>query len=529
MKVWDEVSGTYVESAGPAPASTSNTGRLGQTTANGQGQAAPTAPKFQAAPSAANNGDGATPVNYNGQTYYIKGGSAYDSNGRAVDANLYGELTKASGNYQPERPQTGMPNVGGGAQPGGNPFNTGAAGGAGVKQTGGLNGVEGPGQGGAGQGYNTSNLTDPRTGQPTQGPDEGVGNGSAFQQYMSSLGLQLPTAGFDFASYLGPAEQVFRRELDRLAQSDPFGNQAFLQKATDRAVGQAKGFAAGARGGPGAVGGAFRQAQGVQSQLAAEGAQEMAQVKAQDERQAQAGRLAAAQGLGQLAATGVQAGSAQDAQNIEAFSAGIGAALNFEGLSQNERRGLEQLQLSYDQMDQNERSMLLQAAAEFQKIDAALYATDKNYQAQVDQNIIQKYGIDKQFQLGMEQIKSGGKLTFKDIVLGTMNAGAKVGGAIAAKSDRRAKRDIADLDLTDVRDYLAKSRGYSYKYKDPKDGKGQNFGPMAQDLKATKLGKSAVIEKNGELWVDTRRLALTDHAVLVELHKELESIKGKLK
>lgn len=354
--------------------------------------------------------------------------------------------------------------------------------------------------------------------------------GAGFQDWMAQSGIKMPSEpAFDFAKYLGPAEQVFRQELDRLSRNDPFGNQAFLQKATDRAIGVAAGQAAGARGGPGAVGGAFRQAQGIQSQLAAEGAQEMATLKQEDERQAQAGRLGAAQGLAGLAQTGVQAGITQDQQAIDAFSTNIQAALGFEGLTQNERRGLEQLDLAYKQMDQNERLALQQVAVEFQKIDAQLYQTDMNYRAQVDANLMQKYGIDKQFEMGVKQINAQGSLTFKDIVLGTLNAGGQVAGAVAAKSDRRAKFDISEIGMEEIRDYLGKTRGFSYKYKNPKDGKGTNFGPMAQDLKATKLGKASVIEGSDGLYVDTRRLALTDHAVLAKMFEEVEALKKDLK
>lgn len=279
-----------------------------------------------------------------------------------------------------------------------------------------------------GYGIDTSRITDPRAPAAS-----GTETTSGLAGLLSTYGMQLPTFAPDYDRYLKPAEDVFRGELERLSQADPFGNQAFLQKATDRGVAESRAVAAGARGGAGAVGGAFRQSQGVQSQLAAQGAQEMTQLKAQDARQAQGLRLQAAQGLGGLATTG--AGLAVEAEKgkVQAFSAGIDAILRSEQLSQQDRQFYETLNFQWSSLDEQAQKRITDAAVAYTQIDQQRYATDVNYRQSVDQNIVQRYSIDKNFEANMKQIAQSGKLTFRDVFLGTLSAGGAVAAGIASK------------------------------------------------------------------------------------------------
>src|SRR6185503_19845035 len=70
------------------------------------------------------------------------------------------------------------------------------------------------------------------------------------------------------------AVSTFQSELDRLSGVDPFGNQAFLRQATDRAAAQAGGIASGALSTATARAGNMRQAQGQQAAMVAQGAQQ---------------------------------------------------------------------------------------------------------------------------------------------------------------------------------------------------------------------------------------------------------------
>ena len=85
--------------------------------------------------------------------------------------------------------------------------------------------------------------------------------------------------------------------------------------------------------------------------------------------------------------------------------------------------------------------------------------------------------------------------------------GAEIGGAAAAipgivkaVSDRRAKTDIRSADLVQLADAAP---GYTFEYKDERDGPGQRVGVMAQDLKRSRLGQQLVqLGDDGKLELD---------------------------
>jgi non-canonical (house-cleaning) NTP pyrophosphatase len=326
----------------------------------------------------------------------------------------------------------------------------------------------------------------------------------------------------DYSRYDAAAEDlrasrdVFQNELRRLSGVDPFGNQAFLQKATDRAVSQAAGTAAMARGGAAAQAGALRGQQGVQSQLASRGAQEMEQTIARDANTSAGLRLQAASGM-----AGV---SGQLAENEVAF-ANKAADVGVANLQQaTERYGIDA------QIGQRERESLRSLATEMQKIDMQRYQTDMGYRANVDDNIIAKYVSDNQLKGVLEQISAQENISFGEGVMGILGMGAGVAtGIITApvKSDRRSKTAIRPAKTAELKEYLSKTGGSHYRYKSPNSpGQrvGENYGPMAQDLQATKIGRTVVVEKADGLYVDTGRLALADHGALVALSQRLDRL-----
>lgn len=508
---------------------TSTGPRLGQTSADGEGQAAPDHPDYA--------GTGGVPGAPAQQIITMPDGSTYAFTASGRYANLQ------TGAYvtDPSQIQTleARRAPGASATPGTNQANALTSGEMGLPgQPGGPAAAPGPAPTGYSSGRQTTggqNLgygTPPDEGQRAalmgEQPGQQPGMTSTFQDYLTRAGLAMPTVVDDFARYLGPAEAVFRQELDRLAQNDPFGNQAFLQKATDRAVGQASAVAAGARGGAGAVGGALRQAQGVQSQLAAQGVQEMAEQKAQDARQAEALKMQAAGGLAGLAQTGAQLQVENQKNKIAAFDANVKALTSLEGLSLDERKFAESANEWWAGLNETAKTRIANTSLDALKIDEQRYQTDLDYQAKTDATMAQVYGIDKDFAAKMKQIAQQGKLTFKDVFTGILGAGGNVAAGFATKSDRRAKYQVKDPDYEEIKDFLAKSRGFSYKYKDSKDGKGTNYGPMAQGLKASKMGRASVVTKADGLYVDTARLALTDHMVIVQLHDMIQDLKKEI-
>jgi hypothetical protein len=106
-----------------------------------------------------------------------------------------------------------------------------------------------------------------------------------------------------------------------------------------------------------------------------------------------------------------------------------------------------------------------------------------------------------------------------------MQAGASILGAIL--SDKRSKTDIKPS--KDTQEFLSALTDNQYRYKDPsKPGtaKGTQYGPMAQDLAKTKMGRTAVIDTPDGMMVDSARgflLALSGLANINERLQRLET------
>lgn len=327
-------------------------------------------------------------------------------------------------------------------------------------------------------------------------------------------------------SGLRQARADFYSELDRLSGVDPFGNQAFLQKATDRAVSQAAGTAAGARGGAAALAGANRQAVGVQAQTAARGTQEVAEAGRRDAVQAAALRNQTIQGIESVGAqlTGVEQ------KKVDQLTQQ--AEVNLRGY------------LGGRELDQREKDSLRNLAVEIGQIDMERYKTDVGYRQSVDNNLTARYQSDNALKGIKMQVDAGENMSASEWAMGILGMGAGLGAAAmtggassgaaaapaAAASDRRAKFDVRDPDLRDLQDYLGNTRGKLYRYKEPhKPGRrsGLNFGPMAQDLQKSKIGRTLVVDDgSGTLKVDTARLALADHAALAALAAEVQKLKA---
>lgn len=304
------------------------------------------------------------------------------------------------------------------------------------------------------------------------------------------------------------AVSTFQSELDRLSGVDPFGNQAFLRKATDRAAGQAQGLAAGGLSTATARAGNMRQAQGVQASLAAQGIEQQGIQRNADEVQAGQLRLNAAGGLANT--LGAKATNEIELAKLDTQTgmANMDAYLKKYGVDA--------------QLKQQDIENLRGVNVELQKLGEQ--ASEADVQA-----LLQKYGIDENTKAALKQIAQSGKFTTKDVVGGIFGIGAGVAQGVATKSDRRSKFDVRDPDLRDLEDFLGRTKGKLYRYKEPKapgQRTGLNYGPMAQDLQKSKIGRTVVVEGKDGLYVDTGRLALADHAALAELAREVKALKS---
>jgi hypothetical protein len=103
--------------------------------------------------------------------------------------------------------------------------------------------------------------------------------------------------------------------------------------------------------------------------------------------------------------------------------------------------------------------------------------------------------------------------------------GPTIGAAAMAASDERLKTDIKDGDKT-AKDALSKLGTYSYRYKDEKHGKGQQFGVMAQQLEKAGLGHAIVDTSEGKM-VHGAKAALSGLALTAALARRVESLEKK--
>jgi hypothetical protein len=106
-------------------------------------------------------------------------------------------------------------------------------------------------------------------------------------------------------------------------------------------------------------------------------------------------------------------------------------------------------------------------------------------------------------------------------LLGMM--GGIAGGAAA--SDRRLKRDIAadDDDHTKSRAILKAIKPYTYSYKDPRFGEGEQYGVMAQDLEKGGLAHAVMNTPYGKM-VNAGKAATAGLALSASLAKRIDEL-----
>lgn len=344
-------------------------------------------------------------------------------------------------------------------------------------------------------------------------------NRGASANPQNALGAAPGFATLDRSGYdrtiadLDQARGSFLDELDRLSGTDPFGNQALIRKATDRSVAQSAALASGGLSTATARAGNMRQAQGQQAAMSAQGRDQLAEQATRDAALASQQRIAASQGLSnQAIARGNTEADLAKAQ-ANTLSQNLDAWIKYTGINL--------------QLQQADVENLRNAAVELSKLDASVRDQDAD-------RVLQKYDIDERTKVALKQIAAQNQgMSVGDTLMNLAGLGLKAAPVVAGlASDRRAKFDVRDPDLRDLQDFLGKTKGKLYRYKDPhKSGRreGLNFGPMAQDLAASKIGATLVApDADGTLKVDTARLALADHAALAAVAAEVRELRDAL-
>lgn len=119
-----------------------------------------------------------------------------------------------------------------------------------------------------------------------------------------------------------------------------------------------------------------------------------------------------------------------------------------------------------------------------------------------------------------------GEPGMSDRLWGLGGGALQAGGQAFAKSDKRAKTEIADGGK-DADEFLKGLKAYSYKYKDSRDGEGDQLGVMAQDIEKTKFGKQIVRDTPQGKYLDSAKLSGANTAAIARLADRLSKLESK--
>lgn len=188
------------------------------------------------------------------------------------------------------------------------------------------------------------------------------------------------------------------------------------------------------------------------------------------------------------------------------------------------------------QLDQRQTEALLNYTHDMSLLQYQYDKMDSDEQIALSDQIMKKYGVDKEFELGLEKIRSEGGFNWTDLAMNMVSGFSQGAGGAAGKaafSDERVKIDIEKSSFEDpIFESLMKSASpYTFEYdadQVPEDtvASGKNFGLMAQNLEKSVIGKSFVRpNKDGIKMVDGARsglAALAGLSVIFDKVKELE-------
>lgn len=190
-------------------------------------------------------------------------------------------------------------------------------------------------------------------------------------------------------------------------------------------------------------------------------------------------------------------------------------------------------QLGLDkQIDQQQAEAILGFTQEMAALQFEYDKLAVDDQNETERLLMQKYGIDQQTMVSLKQIKEQGKFRWDQLLTGLVG-GAATGGTTAVathllKSDRRAKTNIRDTTPDELAELLATFKSQTFDYLDPRDGRGRQFGGMAQDLQKSRLGRAMVIDDHpsGALHVDGGRAGMAALSGLAFVHDRLAQLES---
>lgn len=281
--------------------------------------------------------------------------------------------------------------------------------------------------------------------------------------------------------------------------------QAQLQQTQDAAARQAMALAASSRGNPML---AQRAAVDAQSQIALQGGQQMAQLRAHEQAQALAGLSGAAQGM-----------RAQDLMTTDQQQAlGLAnAGLTMQGRQLDDARQVQGMQG-------------LQGAQTLeQQIQMQLLGMQQGYWGQSQQLQQQARESIQAAKLSREQMALQRSLANQQMQMQLVGAGLQAGGTAVAASDERVKTAIEDGEGA-TRDLLSALKANVWRYKrelleSGEGSEGKHLGVMAQDLERSEIGREMVREgTDGVKRVDLTKMLMASLAANAHLHRRVERL-----
>lgn len=214
---------------------------------------------------------------------------------------------------------------------------------------------------------------------------------------------------------------------------------------------------------------------------------------------------------------------------VDISKADLGSATNWINNEFDKLKADGQLDLGYAQIDQQKAESILGFTKDMATLQYEYDKLSVEDQNQTDALLMQKYGIDQQTMVALKQIKAQTGVNWGQIltsVIGGVGSGAT---AAIAKSDERLKTEIAEVDPGELEELLESVKAETWKYNDDDahglGTRGKRLGPMAQDLRKTKLGRSMVMEMpDGFLGVDTRRAGLAALSGVALVYDKLKAL-----
>jgi hypothetical protein len=185
------------------------------------------------------------------------------------------------------------------------------------------------------------------------------------------------------------------------------------------------------------------------------------------------------------------------------------------------------------QLDQRQAESLLNYSRDMAALQFQYDKMSVDDQNATDALLMQKYGIDQGTMVALKQMKDARRMNWNQFLAGAMT-GATQAGATAAFSDRRVKRNVAKVREDELDELLTAIKAETWDYADEMahggGRSGRRFGPMAQDLERTRLGKAMVAEDLfGTKKVDTGAVALATASGLAHVYDRLKGLEEAVK